>query len=158
MPRINHFWYVALQIRSRGLSTLLLPHGNRMFTMTFDFVTHDLVIQSSDGATEKIPLEPTASKLKIKPKLHLRPFRCQVCFAPAAAPPTNVKFTFVSLATRTNPSPDPAPPAAFFDGITLGGPELMNPCAFIRSTSCTRSERAYLRRSAGGHSNGLYLR
>jgi Family of unknown function (DUF5996) len=62
MPRMNHFWYVALQIRSRGLSTLLLPHGNRMFTTTFDFVTHDLVIQSSDGAVEKIPLEPRSVK------------------------------------------------------------------------------------------------
>ncbi len=62
MPPMNHFWYVALQIRSGGLSTLLLPHGNRMFTMTFDFVTHDLVVQSSDGAMEKIPLEPRSVK------------------------------------------------------------------------------------------------
>jgi hypothetical protein len=57
-PRMNHFWNVALQITPRGLATPLLTHGNRAFTMTFDFVNHQLLIQCSDGGTEAIPLEP----------------------------------------------------------------------------------------------------
>src|SRR5262245_53673871 len=57
-PRMNHFWNVALQITPRGLSTPLLRHGTRTFTMTFDFVAHDLVILTSDGAAEAIHLEP----------------------------------------------------------------------------------------------------
>jgi hypothetical protein len=55
---MNHFWNVALLITPRGLSTPLLRHDSRMFTMTFDFVAHKLVIQASDGATEALPLEP----------------------------------------------------------------------------------------------------
>jgi len=61
-PRLNHFWNVALQITPRGLSTPLLRHGNRLFTMTFDFVAHELVIQTSEGVVEKIPLEPRSVK------------------------------------------------------------------------------------------------
>jgi hypothetical protein len=57
-PRMNHFWNVALQITPRGLATPLLAHGNRVFTITFDFVNHQLLIQCSDGGTETISLEP----------------------------------------------------------------------------------------------------
>jgi hypothetical protein len=35
-----------------------MPYRERAFTMTFDFIAHQLVIQTSDGATETIPLEP----------------------------------------------------------------------------------------------------
>jgi uncharacterized protein DUF5996 len=57
-PRMNHFWNIALQITPRGLMTPPLRHGERLFTMMFDFVAHDLVIQTSDGVTETIHLEP----------------------------------------------------------------------------------------------------
>jgi hypothetical protein len=57
-PRMNHFWNVALQITPRGLSTPLLVQGGRAFTMTFDFIDHQLLIQCSDGGTERISLEP----------------------------------------------------------------------------------------------------
>jgi len=57
-PLMNHFWNVAMLITPRGLATQPLRHGNRLFTMTFDFVAHDLVIRTSDGVTETIHLEP----------------------------------------------------------------------------------------------------
>jgi hypothetical protein len=57
-PRMNHFWNVALQITPRGLSTPLLVQGGHSFTMTFDFIDHQLLIQCSDGGTERIALEP----------------------------------------------------------------------------------------------------
>lgn len=57
-PLVNHFWNIAFQVTSRGLVTPLLPYGDRAFTMTFDFVAHELVIAVSDGTVEKVPLEP----------------------------------------------------------------------------------------------------
>jgi hypothetical protein len=57
-PRMNHFWNVAFQITARGLATPLLKTGDRTFTIAFDFVDHQLVIQSSTGMTETIPLQP----------------------------------------------------------------------------------------------------
>ena len=56
-PPINHSWGVALDVRPRGLSTHLLPHGERAFTLAFDFVEHQLVLQICDGAAESLPLE-----------------------------------------------------------------------------------------------------
>jgi hypothetical protein len=57
-PRVNHFWNIAMHITPRGLSTPALASGPRTFTMTFDFVAHELVIQISDGTRETIPLRP----------------------------------------------------------------------------------------------------
>jgi hypothetical protein len=57
-PHMNHFWNVALQVTPRGLSTPLLTQGKRLFTITFDFVAHQLVIQTSDGDVRSIALEP----------------------------------------------------------------------------------------------------
>jgi hypothetical protein len=57
-PRVNHFWNIAFQITPRGLSTPPMPHSGRTFTMAFDFLAHELVIETSDGARETIPLKP----------------------------------------------------------------------------------------------------
>jgi len=57
-PRTNHFWNVALQVTSRGLTTHLMPYGDRAFTISFDFIAHQLLIQASDGTTETLSLEP----------------------------------------------------------------------------------------------------
>jgi hypothetical protein len=57
-PRVNHFWNIALHFTARGLVTPPLPVGGRTFTMTFDFVAHELVIQVSDGRRETVALRP----------------------------------------------------------------------------------------------------
>jgi uncharacterized protein DUF5996 len=57
-PRTNHFWNIALQVTPRGLVTPLMPYGSRAFTITFDFVHHQLLIECSDGSAEAISLEP----------------------------------------------------------------------------------------------------
>jgi len=57
-PRCNHFWNVTFQVTPRGLATPLIPYGDRTFTMTFDFVEHHLLIQTSDGGAESIALQP----------------------------------------------------------------------------------------------------
>ena len=57
-PPLNHSWGVALQVSPRGLSTHPLPHGDRIFTIRFDFIDHQLEIATSDGMTRSLPLAP----------------------------------------------------------------------------------------------------
>jgi len=57
-PPLNHSWAIALQVTPRGLSTRTLPHGDRTFTMQFDFVDHTLAIVPSDAAARTLPLVP----------------------------------------------------------------------------------------------------
>jgi hypothetical protein len=57
-PPINHSWGITLQVTARGLSTRPLPHGTRSFTIAFDFIDHQLVINASDGAARTLALEP----------------------------------------------------------------------------------------------------
>jgi hypothetical protein len=55
---LNHSWGIALLVTARGLTTRALPHGRRSFTMAFDFIDHQLVIETSDGDRRHLPLEP----------------------------------------------------------------------------------------------------
>ena len=55
---LNHSWGIALQVTARGLTTRALPHGSRSFTMAFDFIDHQLVIETSDGDRRHLPLAP----------------------------------------------------------------------------------------------------
>src|SRR5271155_1719614 len=57
-PLINHWWQVPLYVTSRGLTTSPIPYGSRSFQLDFDFIDHRLIVQTSDGATETIPLVP----------------------------------------------------------------------------------------------------
>lgn len=57
-PPLNHSWSVTLLVTPRGLTTRTLPHGNRTFTMEFDFIDHQLVIRASDGEARLVRLAP----------------------------------------------------------------------------------------------------
>jgi Family of unknown function (DUF5996) len=57
-PMINHWWQVTLYLTSRGLTTSPIPYGQRSFQIDFDFIDHHLIIQTSDGAIERMPLAP----------------------------------------------------------------------------------------------------
>src|SRR5579872_3350246 len=57
-PLINHWWQVPLYVTSRGLTTSPIPYGSRSFQIDFDFIDHQLLIQTSDGATDRIALAP----------------------------------------------------------------------------------------------------
>ena len=48
-PKVNHWWHAALYVTSRGITTSPIPYGNRTFELTFDFISHTLVVQTSDG-------------------------------------------------------------------------------------------------------------
>jgi len=55
---LNHCWGVALRVTPRGLTTRPLPHGERTFTIQFDFVDHQLRVLASDGETRTLELRP----------------------------------------------------------------------------------------------------
>ena len=57
-PWTNHSWHVPLYVTARGLTTSPVPYGARTFEIAFDFLAHQLLIQTSDGAVETLPLAP----------------------------------------------------------------------------------------------------
>ena len=57
-PWINHSWSATLYVTSRGLTTSLIPHGERLFSIDFDFRDHQLVVNTVEGAGRTIPLAP----------------------------------------------------------------------------------------------------
>ncbi|HKM48056.1 MAG TPA: DUF5996 family protein [Terriglobales bacterium] len=59
-PLVNHWWNVALYVTARGLTTSRIPYGQRAFELWFDFIRHQLVLETSDGIVKTLPLEPRA--------------------------------------------------------------------------------------------------
>jgi len=57
-PLVNHWWNVPLYVSTRGLTTSPIPYDGRSFAMTFDFVDHDLVIETDDPDRRTVKLEP----------------------------------------------------------------------------------------------------
>jgi hypothetical protein len=55
---INHSWGIALDVTARGLTTRTLPHGDRAFRVAFDFIDHQLLIDTSDGDRRTLALAP----------------------------------------------------------------------------------------------------
>lgn len=55
---LNHCWGVALRVTPRGLTTRPLPHGERTFTIQFDFIDHQLRVVASDGESRTLELRP----------------------------------------------------------------------------------------------------
>ena len=57
-PWINHSWHVTLYVTTRGLTTSPIPYGNRTFQIDFDFIAHEVKIQSSEGGVAGFSLRP----------------------------------------------------------------------------------------------------
>ena len=57
-PMINHWWQVVLYVTCRGLTTSPIPYGGRSFQIDFDFIDHFLKLQTSDGKSDTMRLEP----------------------------------------------------------------------------------------------------
>ncbi len=57
-PWINHSWHCTLYVTSRGLTTSLIPHGERLFQIDFDFIDQVLLVTTVDGEREPIMLRP----------------------------------------------------------------------------------------------------
>jgi len=84
-PWINHSWHVTLYVTSRGLTTSPIPYHDLAFEIEFDFLRHQLAIQTSDGRVGSFPLEPQSvatfyrrlmdemEKLGIDVRIHKKP-------------------------------------------------------------------------------------
>jgi hypothetical protein len=57
-PLMNHWWNVPLYVTTRGLTTSRIPYGQRAFELRFDFIRHQLVLETSDGMLRTVPLAP----------------------------------------------------------------------------------------------------
>jgi hypothetical protein len=55
-PPTNHCWSVPLYVYSRGLTTTAIPYAARTFELSFDFISHELLLQVSDGQVKSLPL------------------------------------------------------------------------------------------------------
>jgi Family of unknown function (DUF5996) len=57
-PKLNHWWQSTLYVTPRGLTTASIPYETRNFQISFDFLDHQLQIDTSDGITKRIALAP----------------------------------------------------------------------------------------------------
>jgi hypothetical protein len=58
MPWINHSWHVPFYVTARGLTTSLIPRGNRAFQIDFNFRDHRLQIDTAEGDRRSFALQP----------------------------------------------------------------------------------------------------
>ena len=54
----SHWWNVPLYVTPRGLTTSAIPYGDRLFQITFDFISHLLLIETTDDSTKTLALQP----------------------------------------------------------------------------------------------------
>jgi hypothetical protein len=57
-PWVNHSWHVTLYVTARGLTTSPIPYGLRSFQIDFDFIEHQLLVETSEGRRARVPLQP----------------------------------------------------------------------------------------------------
>jgi hypothetical protein len=57
-PLVNHWWNVPLYVTTRGLTTSRISYGQRAFEIWFDFIRHELMLETSDGVLKFMPLGP----------------------------------------------------------------------------------------------------
>ena len=57
-PLENHWWNVPLYVTPRGLTTSAIPYGDRLFQINFDFISHLLLIETTDGSVKTFALRP----------------------------------------------------------------------------------------------------
>ena len=57
-PLMSHWWNVVLYVSARGLTTGLIPHADKGFQIDFDFIDHQLVIDTTGGDRRIVALQP----------------------------------------------------------------------------------------------------
>jgi hypothetical protein len=88
-PRMNHWWHISYAVSPRGLTTGSIPDRRRTFDVEIDLLDHAVVLRTSDGAIDRVPLDarPIAScyrdimdllrKHDIEPDILARPYKCK---------------------------------------------------------------------------------
>jgi hypothetical protein len=57
-PVQNHWWNSTLYVTPRGLTTYIMTYEDRYLQIDFDFISHELIIVTSEGSTKTIALQP----------------------------------------------------------------------------------------------------
>lgn len=57
-PLVNHWWNVPLYVSAKGLTTSRIPSGERSFELWFDFIRHQLVLETNEGVVKTLALAP----------------------------------------------------------------------------------------------------
>lgn len=55
-PLVNQWWNVPLYVTARGLNTSRIPYGEGAFELRFDFLSHQLVLETNAGAVSTLAL------------------------------------------------------------------------------------------------------
>lgn len=88
-PMENHWWQVPFYVTVRGLTTSPMPHRNTSVSVDFDFISHELIVQTGEGARRSLPLAPmtvadfftqylqTLRGLGIEPAIYASPVEVQ---------------------------------------------------------------------------------
>jgi hypothetical protein len=53
---VNHWWHVPFYLTARGLGTSTIPLGPMVFDVELDLLSHELLVRTSAGAREALPL------------------------------------------------------------------------------------------------------
>jgi hypothetical protein len=56
-PLVNHWWNVPFYLTARGMTTSAMPYQQRAIEIRFDFITHKLLIETSDGGVVTMELK-----------------------------------------------------------------------------------------------------
>src|SRR5580704_16871445 len=56
-PLVNHFWNVTFYLTARGMTTSAMPIQQGNIEIRFDFIAHQLLIESSEARAVAIPLK-----------------------------------------------------------------------------------------------------
>jgi hypothetical protein len=57
-PLVNHFWNVTFYLTARGMTTGAMPYSRGTVEVRFDFIAHQLSIETSEGRMVALPLKP----------------------------------------------------------------------------------------------------
>lgn len=57
-PLVNHWWNVPFYVTARGMTTSRIPYGDRSFELWFDFIRHQLALETSEGSLQALQLVP----------------------------------------------------------------------------------------------------
>jgi hypothetical protein len=57
-PPVNHWWHVTFYPTANGLTTSPMPSDTRLCEVELDFINHQLVARTNDGAAQVMPLRP----------------------------------------------------------------------------------------------------
>ncbi len=57
-PKVNHWWNTTLYVSPRGLTTSTMHYSGRLLQIDFNFIDHQLTIETTDGPAKTIDLRP----------------------------------------------------------------------------------------------------